>query len=230
MIKVKRPSVPASLQQYADQWLADLLAKINEVGSYKEVAATYKFKYNQPDVQAALERMYGGKCCFCESSVGETEYPAIEHRKPKSLPAFHKYIFDWNNLHWACPRCNTNKGSKWDPNYPILDPTADEPSDYFTFNVETCEAEPLTSPGRGKTTIDHVKLNRDGLVKFRKRIRTTALECMLGLEQSSDTNAIQRFKKLLEDLLKVDIEHGFKAEHSMFVKQLIDDFEQGSVL
>lgn len=143
MIKVVREQIPYSLRNNASLWSTELAHQIQICDSYKDVPTKYKTRYNKPDVQGTLARMYNGKCCYCESPIGETEYECIEHRMPKSV--FHQHTYDWTKLHWACPRCNTNKTDKWDTNYPILDATLDDPDAYFKYDVITCEAQPLSS-------------------------------------------------------------------------------------
>lgn len=108
MRKVKRPEIPRSLVVNAAQWTEDLMNEIDKMGSYSKVDSEFKEKYRQNDVKDALEKMYTCHCCYCESIIGLSTYGRIEHLKPKSLTEFHKYSFDWNNLHWCCEICNTS--------------------------------------------------------------------------------------------------------------------------
>ena len=64
---VKRAEKPLSLSLYAEQWTKELLAQIEDKGAYSKVDAEYKERYRQEDVKKALERMYTGHCCYCES-------------------------------------------------------------------------------------------------------------------------------------------------------------------
>ena len=136
MRKVKRPEIPRSLVVNAAQWTEDLMNEIDKMGSYSKVDSEFKEKYRQNDVKDALEKMYTCHCCYCESIIGLSTYGRIEHLKPKSLTEFHKYSFDWNNLHWCCEICNTSyKKTNWDFVNPILDPAIDEINQYLKLMV-----------------------------------------------------------------------------------------------
>lgn len=170
MRNVKRTDEPKSLRSYSKRWTRELLDKIrayNESGS--GVPASYYDKYNRPDVKQALEKMYDGLCCYCESPVGVVDYPHIEHRKPKRR--FPKYTYRWSNLHLACQKCNMPKGIKFDTNQPILDAVEDVPIvNYIGYDINQTGVwrKPITL--RGKTTIDHTQLNRDPLRTARLKI------------------------------------------------------------
>lgn len=125
MRKVIRPEIPHSLALNAAKWTEDLMKEINEKGAYSEVGSEFKDKYRQDDVKDTLEKMYTCHCCYCESIIGINTYGRIEHLKPKSLPEFHQYSFDWNNLHWCCEICNIFHIYKGEPislkvNFPAI--------------------------------------------------------------------------------------------------------------
>lgn len=167
MKKVDRTSIPLSLKQNGASWTQALVNEVKIKGVYKDVDDSFKTKYKQQDVQRALEAMYYEKCCYCEQIIGAESYEHIEHLRPKSNLAFHHLAFEWNNLHWSCPKCNMAKKAQWDWNNPILDPTVDDPRQHLTLNLITGELVSKTL--RGQTTIDHTQLNREKLKKARKR-------------------------------------------------------------
>lgn len=72
--------------------------------------------YNTPEVNAALQEIFHGKCYICERN--KLEAIEIEHLIPHRENLDLKY--DWNNLFLACRHCNNTKSSKYDP---ILDCT-----------------------------------------------------------------------------------------------------------
>ena len=224
MIKVLRGNKPVSLENNSEQWTNDFLQQLIIKGEYSKVERTYKEKYRQTDVQIELEKMYGEKCCFCETGIGTSDYGHIEHRCPKSLSKFHNLIFEWNNLHWGCNRCNTNKGSKWDDDNPILDPTVDDPINHFHFDIAKCEAVAYKKNSRGQTTIDHVDLNRNSLIKARKKIRNTLLVYINGFKNTTDPKDEEIFENLILEMVKPNISEGNKAEYSMFIKQIMDQY------
>src|SRR2546421_12542276 len=126
MRNVERVPKPESLRRKAKAWTRELLVAVRrEKETGEKVSGKLLDRYNKEDVREALKRMYGDLCCYCEARIGVVAYAQIEHRKPKRR--FPQHTFDWDNLHQACPRCNTAKGDKWDNDAPILDAVTDRP-------------------------------------------------------------------------------------------------------
>lgn len=171
MRRVERLPEPESLKNNAAQWTRELMDEIQEKGSYAQVDNSVKNRYRQEDVKAALKKMYQKHCCYCESILGGSSYGRIEHLKPKSLPEFHHLAFEWENLHWCCEMCNTGyKRAQWDFEYPILDPSKDDIEQFLKLDLTTGEYEAIEGNKRAQTTILHTGLNREELVKARRRI------------------------------------------------------------
>lgn len=171
MRKVIRLQKPKSLADNAEQWTEELMNEIAAKGSYSKVEDKFKSRYRQEDVKDTLEKMYGGHCCYCESIIGVSTYGRIEHLKPKSRSEFYRYTFEWENLHWCCEVCNTGyKKAQWDFQYPILDPAKNEIGQSINLNLTTGEYEEIKDDKRATTTILHTGMNRDGLVRARRRI------------------------------------------------------------
>lgn len=64
-------------------------------------------QYNTEEVVKILHPMFYGKCYLCESD--ELSDPEIEHFDPHEKNDQKKY--DWNNLYYACGRCNSIKST-----------------------------------------------------------------------------------------------------------------------
>lgn len=171
MRKVERLPRPDSLKQNAAKWTEELLAEIERMGSYSKVDDSYKNKYRQKDVQSSLEKMYKKHCCYCEAIVGTSSYGRIEHLKPKSLPAFYQYTFEWENMHWCCEICNTSyKKARWNFQHPISDPSKEEIEKFLKLNLATGEYVAIDDDKRAETTIEHTGMNREALTKARRKI------------------------------------------------------------
>lgn len=204
MRKVKRLPQPASLRDHSDRWTKELLNEINRLKSYAKVDDQFKNHYRQEDVRDTLEKMYTRHCCYCESVVGTSSYGRIEHLKPKSLPQFYQYAFAWDNLHWCCEICNTSyKKAKWNFQYPILDPSRDEIDQFMCLNLATGEYEEIGDNRRAQTTIEHTGLNRESLVKARRRIAIRFLKDYKAHQNCGDGRAFCREW----DLLKEDMDY-----------------------
>jgi uncharacterized protein (TIGR02646 family) len=81
--------------------------------------------YRDPDVKAALERLFSNKCAYCESP-GFAGFPwDVEHFRPKgsvaediSHPGYYWLAYTWTNLYPSCVFCNQRRRDQ---------PTFDDP-------------------------------------------------------------------------------------------------------
>jgi 5-methylcytosine-specific restriction endonuclease McrA len=184
MINVTRLAQPPSLRRNAARWKRELLEQIKRCAKErKSVPAKYFDRYKQKDVRDALARMYGKRCCYCETSVGIVDYPHIEHRKPKSVKkGFPQLTFAWTNLHLACTKCNTAKGDSYNRTIPILDAVKDVPISShltYTFDAQGVWRSPISH--RGRTTVEHTDLNRPELRDARTQVLLPALDVITKL-------------------------------------------------
>lgn len=83
-------------------------------------------------VERALDSYTWGKCAYCEQIAAKD----IEHFHPKSI--YPSKMFLWDNFLRACKNCNNaklavfpldNTGERL-----LIDPTSDEPLDYFVWD------------------------------------------------------------------------------------------------
>ena len=122
-------------------------------------------------IRDALARDFGPICVYCERpcsrptpSGNSPDEETIEHFRPRSR--FPNLTFDWDNLVYACYRCNQRKGEQW-PGYedgevnrrltdlypghyispveypsPNLSPGRRPAQEFFTFDFDTGEMLP----------------------------------------------------------------------------------------
>ena len=64
----------------------------------------------QPDVVNQLYSDFHGKCYLCE--MDELQSIEVEHLRPHHNGAERDRMFDWNNLFYSCPHCNSVKNRK----------------------------------------------------------------------------------------------------------------------
>ncbi len=72
--------------------------------------------YRSPEVKQALERLFHGKCAYCESRYAATQPMDVEHWRPKGAvveeddptprPGYYWLAADWDNLLPSCIDCN----------------------------------------------------------------------------------------------------------------------------
>ncbi len=215
MHRVTRPPTPPSLAAHADDWTTVLLEQLTAYNNViKDVPEKFKSRYRRADVKEALEQMYDGRCCYCESQIGVTDYEHIEHLRPKTR--FPELWFDWENLHWACPKCNIAKSSKWNDEHPIVDPTVDNPAEHLSFD----SAIVFPKSKRGDTTIEHAQLNRRKLARKREKIAARVYSIIQLINR--DPNLQHRHGSID----RLSLFTGHDDEFPTMIQLLIDEFLQ----
>ena len=214
MRNVVRLEEPKLLKQKAARWTQDLLVAIDAArrGNGK-VSQTLWNRYNRKTVRERLKTMYSGLCCYCESRIGDVAHSNIEHRKPKHY--FPESTFSWDNLHLACPKCNTAKSDKWDSDNEILDAVSDCPmSRHLTYDVIGAAVTRTPITNRGAVTIDHADLNRHELVQTRRKMFLSAFDTVTKIRDKErvegDSPMVKTARKELQKLFSD--EHGSVIE------------------
>ncbi len=121
-----------------------------------------KTDYKNPVNKKALKDSTNNKCMYCESKITHIDYGDVEHIKPKSTFPNEKY--NWDNLGFACIKCNReNKLEKYSTDF--IDPFIIDPENHLdAVGGIIISVNGSTS---GSTTIDIVKLNRTELLEKR---------------------------------------------------------------
>jgi len=113
------------------------------------------------DVRERLEADFNRKCCYCEDGFIKGE---VEHFLPKSK--FPHLEFDWENLLWACHRCNIMKLAKVNSiANPIVETDLIPP---FEFDIDGGIAGSLNP--KATITVETCGLNRPDLKDKRKAV------------------------------------------------------------
>jgi uncharacterized protein (TIGR02646 family) len=128
MIKIDRKIIPApsSLNITKPKWdnLSEKEYAIKQfelhIGNGEDILK-FAFEYaiyKHDEVKAALERLFNGKCAYCESRYAETQPMDVEHWRPKGkvvtenggdLPGYYWLASDWDNLFPSCIDCNRKR-------------------------------------------------------------------------------------------------------------------------
>ena len=193
MIRVDRGQPPDILTQRRAEWLAAWRAAATPKQRAQALA-----KYRHPGIRDALREAFCGKCAYCESETEGVTWGHIEHYRPRS--AFPERAFDWDNLLWACPRCNSDHKKGHFPEAadggPILDPCDDLPADHLVFDYDPVArlANVYGRTTRGTTTVDLLQLNRPEL-RARRSLHAMVL-AFLARRAGTDPEA----RALLDEL------------------------------
>ena len=203
MRNVTRLPMPKSLAANATHWRSTLLQWVRENPTSRVPDALVKH-YAQNDVREALRKMYRDLCCYCEGRIKDVSHDHIEHRQPKS--EFRDRVFDWDNLHLACPKCNVKKGDKWCKTAPILDAVMDRPiENHLTYKCGDTGVLRWPKSLRGATTVKHADLNRDGwdgLPGTRGKIYLAARDVIMTLKKKPGAPESEVVRHELEEKKK----------------------------
>jgi len=131
-------------------------------------------------------------CAFCDGLTGAESRQTIEHFKPKERHAFPELAFHWANLYPCCDRCQSQKGSRYDPALINPDDLEYHFDDYFVANYLTGEIEvsPLASAEnchRAHVTLELYGLNLGIRTARRKR------EAQLFQHRNPETEPLDDF-------------------------------------
>lgn len=119
---VKKRNKPTPLPEY--DWAKEHMRR-KRAGEVKE---SYDFnRYSKTPVKLALERLFHGKCAYCESFFARTQPVDVEHYRPKNKIDFEPnhegywwLAMEWKNLLPSCIDCNRVRSHAFE-----FDPTHD---------------------------------------------------------------------------------------------------------
>lgn len=222
MTRIERPDAPAVLSTTGTERRAQHCAAFDaNPDSYRSGESRFRFHasvYSHKDVKDALIGAQKGKCCYCESRIG-SGFGAVEHFRPKraiseggqrQYPGYYWLAYQWENLLFACDRCNNAKSDLFplkdsanratshhddcSVEEPMLiDPAADDPSHHIGFLGDAI----VSKTERGRETIEILKLDsradlREGRLKVYQQLQGL-LELKSALESGdpSDPNLIK---------------------------------------
>ncbi|UVK35738.1 hypothetical protein LHFGNBLO_006603 (plasmid) [Mesorhizobium sp. AR10] len=85
-----------------------------------DAAKAFEFaRYKENAVKVELERLFHGKCAYCESFFASTQPVDVEHYRPKGEVegvaghlGYYWLAMDWNNLLPSCIDCNRRREQK----------------------------------------------------------------------------------------------------------------------
>ena len=139
--------------------------------------------YRNDDVIQQLHQDFAGKCYLCE--INELQSIQVEHLKPHKGTDRDR-MFNWNNLFYSCPHCNSIKNAKkYEEN--VLDCCSEEPERKIQQELleHHVRVSPLDDSPEAKTT---ASLIQDCFEKQNTGIRVLESEARLrALQQTMDT-------------------------------------------
>lgn len=189
---------------------------------------------NYSESRPQLRKLFKYSCCYCTVHEGENRlgFFHIDHFKPKSL--FSKLENTYENLYYACHKCNVHKKNNWistddgcirdcdmckhkvceSTNVPrFIDPCMDQPSDFIEYDDNTFQIKAKNNSVVGNYTINMLRLNRIQLIRLRKARRNLLMwleaeKEKLSYCQDKLESAIkqqEKFEKILTNYQEGDV-------------------------
>jgi uncharacterized protein (TIGR02646 family) len=191
------------------------MVKINRINC-PNPSALSNGNYKHPDNKKALKESNYGKCMYCESKISHIDYGDVEHIKPKSK--YPELEFEWDNLGFACTKCNRQyKNDTYDEETPYINPYDEEPQNYIMSNGAILF--PFQGSERGEITIEGLGLNRTELVEQRYNriveINKVIKACFRTSNETLKNNALNELKK----------EVNYDKEYSLVIKNLLREHD-----
>jgi len=156
-----------------------------------------KSDYKNKDNKKALKDSSNGKCMYCESSIAHIDYGDVEHIKPKSK--FPSETYNWDNLGYACAKCNRDyKNDSYDPD--LINPYDVDPLNYIYFIGGILHA--IGGNDKGRITITVIQLNRADLLQKRMTTLISFQELITRFETVENLAEKDALKRLIEENIK----------------------------
>lgn len=186
MIKVERKGAPPRV--LTDPESVGLLETEKACKFYAQLEnreKSFSFEaYSSVEVKQRLEKLFRGKCAYCESRYAGTQPMDVEHWRPKGMiveengrdkvkPGYYWLAAKWDNLLPSCIDCNRERRQRLMPNgeirplgkgnrFPLRDPAKrakarDEESGEDPLLLHPCEDDPD----------EHLEFTRDAVMRAR---------------------------------------------------------------
>ena len=163
----------------------------------EKLKTDYKFKENK----IALRDSSYGKCMYCESIVSHIDHGDVEHIKPKSK--FQSEMYNWDNLGFACTKCNRDyKNDFYDKN--LINPYDVDPMIYLYFIGGILCAK--GGNDKGRITIAVIQLNRLDLLQKRMETLIYFQDLITRFQMTANSTEKEAIKKIIEEDVKEDKE------------------------
>jgi hypothetical protein len=203
MIELEKLEKPDVLEEKQEEWTEEYRDWLDD----EDVPEAAKRRYNHDDIKERLIEETKRKCAYCESKISNVTFEHVEHIKPKSK--YTDLIAEWNNLTITCPKCNVNKGDKYNEKLPFINPYEDKPQEHLDAYG------PMVTPRtkRGKFTKNVLRMNRVGLLENR-RDKLESIDNLIDILENTDSQ-----EECLAILSVIENKLSRKSEYS-FVKMI----------
>ncbi len=152
----------------------------------KKVHGSYEGK----DVVQQLKQDFHNKCYICE--LGNLTDPQVEHLLPHYNRKRKERVFDWDNLFYVCPHCNSIKNNrKYDEK--ILDCCKEDPEDVL---------EHILEEGHVRVQAHMPEEKRENVEMTADLIQNCFEKCNQGIREAGCQERLRRLSNTMNMLYK----------------------------
>ncbi len=193
MIKVDKnlQKIPASLNSDLTSQRRTELVENN--GYIHETV--YDSRYKTGEIKRELEKIYHGKCAYCEQDVSDS-FHHVEHYRPKSV--YYWLAYSWDNLLLCCDKCNVYKKATFEIDGEKAAFSGDDLNDIHTLAGRYNKSEKPRLIHPELEDVERLRFSEKGGVDSDdKRARYTIETCRIDRKSANE-----RRKKIYDDFLK----------------------------
>jgi uncharacterized protein (TIGR02646 family) len=225
MIRLTRPAIPTG---HADRAARGARELWNQWAKNRVTPGAKASIYAHSDVKKALRvDAQHNKCAYCET-INPTSHDVVEHFRPKNgwrqkrgdpltKPAYFWLSYEWENLLFACDRCNdaahkenlfplSNPSRRADAANPevrneiplLINPYDVDPELHIEWNRDI--PRPRNRSRKGSKSIEVLGLDHDDLLADERRKYFGTIERLITLVESYSPNNSTR-QAVVKDLM-----------------------------
>lgn len=189
-----------------------------------------KKKFSEPnslwrdaEIIRMLRKYFEENCGYCGIDIGErvlmdgtvSYWGEVDHYVPKSKEP--NLVYDWDNLIWACDKCNAKKIAYYDEQISIINPTKKQDIDILRINFDTgkyyLNEETVINKQRLKITEQKTTIHENNNPGKRKRIIDRLednIRTVNNFKNTIDKDVINYLEKSKVEIQKILHEPDFK--------------------
>ncbi len=196
--------------------------------------------YRHTSVVESLNKIYAGKCGYCESFLGVSSSLSVDHYRPKKRvkktehSGYYWLTYEWSNLLSICWLCNSKKSNE----FPLEDKEKriHQPQNrrmQWVANSESLLSEkPLILNPEIDEPEEYLSINTDGVLAAKndsQRGSTTIEKCDLnrhGLIKERNMIITEARKRLWDTafLIRQEVRNGRISRKEEFIRAIWDRF------
>lgn len=137
----KRLAAPEFLSENWERWGDEYVTRKTADPSYRFNWKQYLGKPVNQHLQPLLQEQTQIHCSYCDAYPPKLPDHSIDHFQPKGDGRYYRFVYQWENLYFACSHCQRAKMDRFNELLLRPDESGYSFERYFIFNFSTGEIE-----------------------------------------------------------------------------------------